>query len=160
MASPYLTQMEIWAPGHAGPLRRALTGPEADLDYSTRALVVPLPDGLGAGSSVYLRVHAPGAVPIPVSIESLAQLHRADLAHVATRWMALSGLVALAILALGFWLGFGQRGYAFLALSLLAYAGFFAAGGGEMRMLSHRPNSSPPQSQSSTIIGSHDASRK
>lgn len=151
MDSPYLTQMEIWAPGRAEPLRRALTGPGADRDFSTRALVVPLPDGLGAGSSVYLRVHAFNPAPIRVSIESLAQVHRADLAHVALRWMVLSSLVALAVLALGFWLGMGQRGYAFLALSLLAHAGFFATSGGEARMLPGMAEVAVPAQMVSTL---------
>lgn len=135
LQSPHLTQIETWAPGRAGPLRRALTGRDADRDFSTRALVVPLPDGLAAGSSVYLRVHALSPAPMPVSIESLAEVHRSDLTHVAVRWIMLSSLVALAVLALGFWLGIGQRGYAFLALSLLAHVGFFATSGGEVRMI-------------------------
>lgn len=132
---PQLNRVEAWTPGQAMPLRRALTGVDTDADVSTRALVVPLPDGLAAGESVYLRVQVLGTAPMPVSIEPLAQVHRADLRHVAGRWAVLSSLVVLAILALGSWIGSGKRGYAYLMLALLAYVGFSATAGGEVRML-------------------------
>lgn len=132
---PYLSRIEAWPPGHAQPLPRAITGTAADLNFSTRALVVPLPDGLAAGESVYLRVHAFTSAPMPVSIEPLAQVHRADLTHAAWRWVMLSSLLVLALLALSSWIGSGQRGYGYLLLMLLAHAGFFASSGGEVRVL-------------------------
>jgi len=135
LQAPHLNQVEAWAPEQARPLRRALTGANADLNFSTRGLVVPLADGLAAGDSVYLRVHALSATPMPVSIEPLAQVHRADLVHVAWRAVVLSSLLVLAVLALGFWIGIGERSYAYLMLTLLAQVGFFASCGGEVRLL-------------------------
>src|SRR5690606_11471783 len=55
--------------------------------------------------------------------------------HVAWRTMILVSLLLLALLALGFWLGIGERSYAYLLLTLLAQAAFFATSGGEVRML-------------------------
>lgn len=135
LQSPHLNQVEAWVPGAAEPVRRALMGVNADLAFSSRALVVPLPDGLARGDSVYLRVRAFAAGPMPVSIEPLAQVHRADLAHVAWRAVVLSSLLVLATLALGFWIGLGQRSYAYLMLTLLAQIGFFASSDGDVRLL-------------------------
>ncbi len=133
--TPYLATIEAWTPGMALPIRRAMTGDHADLAFSTRALVVPIAGGLEAGNSVYLRVHGSGAVPMRVSIESLAQVHRADLVHVAWRTTILVSLALLALLALGFWWGIGERSYGYLLLTLLAQGAFFAISGGEVRML-------------------------
>lgn len=135
LQSPHLARVEAWTPGHPMPIRRSIMGPDADPGYSTRALVIPLDDGLEAGASLWLRVHSPSTAPMPVSIESLAQVHRADLLHVAWRTMILVSLLLLALLALGFWLGIGERSYAYLLLTLLAQAAFFATTGGEVRML-------------------------
>lgn len=133
--TPHLTLVEAWVPGEALPIRRAMIGRDADLTFSTRALVVPMAAGLAAGDTIYLRVHALGAVPMPVSIEPLAQVHRADLVHVAWRTAILVSLALLALLALGFWWGIGERSYGYLLLTLLAQGAFFAINGGEVRML-------------------------
>ena len=133
--TPYLTRIEAWTPGEVLPVRRAITGTDADLEFSTRALVVPVPQGLAAGDAIYLRVHAAGAAPMQVAIEPLAQVHRADLVHVAWRTAILVSLALLSLLALGFWWGIGQRSYGYLLLTLLAQAAFFAISGGEVRML-------------------------
>ncbi|MGH8086377.1 MAG: sensor domain-containing diguanylate cyclase [Lysobacter sp.] len=133
--APYLTLVEVWAPGKALPIRRAMIGRDADLAFSTRALVVPMVAGLAAGDAIYLRVHALGAVPMPVSIEPLARVHRADLVHVAWRTAILVSLALLALLALGFWWGIGERSYGYLLLTLFAQGAFFAISGGEVRML-------------------------
>lgn len=135
LQAPYLNRVEVWAPGQDLPVRRALTGVDADPDFSTRALVVALPDGLAAGDAIYLRVLPLTATPMPVSIESLAQVHRADLVHAAWRASVLSSLLVLAVLALGFWIGIGERSYAYLMVALLSQVGFFASGGGEVRLL-------------------------
>lgn len=133
--SPGLGRIEAWTPGEVLPIRRAMSGRDADLDFSTRALVVPLADGLAAGDSIYLRVRASGALPMRISIEPLAQVHRADLVHVAWRAAILASLALLALLAAGFWWGIGERSYGYLLLTLLAQGAFFAIGGGEVRML-------------------------
>jgi len=133
--APHLTLVEAWAPGEALPIRRAMIGLDADLRFSTRALVVPMAAGLAAGDVIYLRVHALGAVPMPVSIEPLARVHRADLVHVAWRTAILVSLALLALLALGFWWGIGERSYGYLLLTLLAQGAFFSISGGEVRML-------------------------
>jgi diguanylate cyclase (GGDEF)-like protein len=133
--APHQNRIEVWSPGRMLPVLRSLVGPDADPRFSTRGLVVSLPEGVDAGESIYLRVHSHSAVPMPVTIESLGNVHRADLVHVAWRTVLLAGLTLLAILALGFWIGIGERSYAYLMLTLLAQAGFFAASGGEFQML-------------------------
>ncbi|MGY0798947.1 diguanylate cyclase [Lysobacter sp. A286] len=135
MRSPYMTRIEVWRPGHATPSIHARVGPEADRGYSTRALVFPLTDGVSAGDSIYLRVHAPATVSMPVSIDTLGAVHEADLVHVAWRTALLGSLMLLAVLALGLWIGIGERSYAYLLLTLLAQAAYFATSGGEIRLL-------------------------
>ena len=130
---PYMTRVEAWTPGAATPTRHAIYGDDMDLRYSSRALAIPLPQGLPAGASVYLRVSAPGAVPMAVSVQGRDEVHRADLIYVAWRTMILSAMVVLALLALAFWAGVGERSFAFLALTLTCAALYIAAMGGEMR---------------------------
>lgn len=132
---PHLNQVEAWRPGEAMPVRRGLVGDVADRDFSTRALVVPLPQGLATGESIYLRVHMLSPTPMPVGIESLSDLHRHDLRHVALRTLVLGTMLVLAMLALGFWIGIGERSYAYLCLALAAQALYQACIGGEVRML-------------------------
>ena len=130
---PYLNHVEVWRPGDAIPVRRGLVGADADLEFSTRALVVPLPQGLATGESIYLRVSALSPTPMAVDIEPLAAVHRHDLRHVALRTFVLGTLVVLALLAVGFWVGIGERSYAYLSLTLAAQAFYLACMGGEIR---------------------------
>ena len=135
LARPYLTLVEVWRPGEPLPVHRALMGRGSDPDHATRALVVPLPDGLQAGQSLYLRVSGRGAtVPMAVSIAPLDAVHRADLHHVAWRSAVLVSLLVLAVLALGFWIGIRERSYVYLAVALLAVFGYLCAMGGELRL--------------------------
>lgn len=131
--SPHLNSAEFWIPGAVLPLRRALLGKDADLDHSTRALVTPLPNGLGVGQSVYVRVEARSRQVMPVSIESLAQVHRNDLRHVAWRSAIIVTMLVLAILSFCFWIGIGERGYAYLLVTLVTQVGYLLIVGGELR---------------------------
>ncbi len=135
LRSPILNEVEVWRPGEAVPVRRSLMGSAADLSFSTRALVVPLPQGLATGESMYLRVHMSSPVPMPVSVEPLATVHRRDLQHVAVRTVVLSTLVVLALLAFGFWIGVGDRSYAYLFITLGAQTLYLASAGGELRVV-------------------------
>jgi diguanylate cyclase (GGDEF)-like protein len=134
MRSPYLNQVEVWLPGAAMPVQRSIYGQFADYEYSTRALVTPLPKGLASGESLYVRVLAPTSQPMPVSIESMSVVHRGDLMHVALRTAVLATMVVLAILALGFRVGVGESSYAYLLLTLMAQIGYLSMTGGEMRL--------------------------
>jgi len=131
--SPGLNRVEVWRPGEAMPIRRTLLGRDADARYSARALVTPLPYGLVPGEHIYLRVERLSMLPMPVSIESLAQVHRNDLVHVARRTAILVTMLVLAILAFGFWLGVGERSYALLMATLLAQLACLLSIGGELR---------------------------
>lgn len=135
LKTPDHNRVEVWLPGGSAPVTRALLGGDADPAFSSRGLVVPLPEGLAATVPIYVRVLSPAATPMAVSIESLQAVHRADLAHVAWRAVLLGGLGLLSLLALGFWIGIGERGYAYLTLSLLAQVGFFATSSGDLRMV-------------------------
>lgn len=132
---PAHNTVEAWLPGHAPSITRALVGSDATLEFSARGLVLPLPHGLAVGEAIYLRVRSPAATPMTVSIESLPQVHRADLDHVAWRSALLGGLALLALLSFGFWIGIGERSYAYLTLNLIAQVGFFATSGGDVRMI-------------------------
>lgn len=133
--SPGHNTVEAWLPGSSEPVTRALLGPHADHGFSSRGLVIPFPSGLAAGAPVYLKVHSPDSTPMAVSIESLDAVHRADLGYVAWRAVLLGGLGLMALLALGFWIGIGERGYAYLSLGMLAQVGFFASHSGDIRMV-------------------------
>lgn len=130
--APYQNRVELWT-GDGPPVVRGLFGEEADLAFSARALAFPLPDGLRAGQPLYLRVVTVGGTPMPLSIEPLHEVHRQDLEHVAWRAMVLGAMGVLAVLALGFCIGLGERSYGFLALTLLSQALFLALAGGELR---------------------------
>ncbi|MFC3552179.1 diguanylate cyclase [Lysobacter cavernae] len=135
LRTPYLNHVEIWRPGEVMPVRRGLIGDDADPAFSTRALVVPLPQGLAASESIYLRMHMLSPTPMAVTVEPLVDVHRRDLRHVALRTLVLGTLAVLAILAFGFWIGIGERSYAFLLLTLVAQAMYLASIGGEVRMV-------------------------
>lgn len=135
VAHPRLNRLEAWRPGDAAPQSLAAMGAEAERAFSTRALVLPLPQGLKAGQSVYLRVHVVSPVAMPVAIEPRAVMHRRDLVHVAWRTAVLVTMLVLVVLALGFWLRGGERGFAWLMVALLAHVGFLAVEGGEIRLL-------------------------
>lgn len=135
LASPYLHRVEAWTSGQgSGPVRRSLAGRDADARFSTRAIVLPLPHGLAEGEAIYLRVHSMSATPLPVTIESLDEVHRHDLAHVTWRTFVLSMMLMLIALALGLWIGVGERSYAFLFVTLGAQFLYLAGTGGEVRV--------------------------
>ncbi len=133
MQSPGRNRIEAWLPGEAAPVSRSLFGDDADPAFSTRALTVPLPEGLQPGQSLYLRIQPWGSTPMRLSIQPLAAIQGDDLEYVAWRTMVLSTMVVLAILAFGFRIGLHERSYAYLALTLLCQAAYLAAQGGELR---------------------------
>jgi len=133
LEAPGRNRIDAWRPGDDAPLTRSLFGPDADPAFSTRALVVPLPHGLQAGQSVYLRVLPWSSTPMQASIQPLASIQQDDIEYVAWRTMVLSTMVVLSILTFGFWAGLGERSYGFLALTLLCHALYLAFNGGELR---------------------------
>ena len=135
LKSPYLTRVEVWTPGEVLPQQRALYGPSTDPQYSSRALVTALPNGLDAGQTIYLRLRAPTSQPMPVAVESMSDVHANDLRHVALRTAVLVTMIVLAVLALGFRIGDGEASYTFLLLTLLAQMGYLAVTGGELGQL-------------------------
>lgn len=135
LISPYLTQVEVWTPGEVLPQQRALYGPHADLQYSTRALVTALPRGLAAGETIYLRLRAPTSQPMPVAVEPMSVVHAKDLRHVALRTAIVVTMIVLAVLALGFRVWGGEASYTFLLLTLLAQMGYLTVTGGELQLL-------------------------
>lgn len=135
LKSPYLAQVEVWLPGAVLPQQRALYGPMADLQYSSRALVTALPRGLIAGETIYLRLRAPTSQPMPIAVEPMSVVHAKDLRHVALRASALAAMIMLAVLALGIRIGVGEASYTFLLLTLLAQMGYLAVTGGELQLL-------------------------
>lgn len=151
--SPHLNSAEFWVPGATLPLRRALTGKDADFDHSTRALVAPLPHGLAAGEAVYVRIDARSRQAMPVSIESLSQVHRNDLRHVAWRNAIIVSMLVLAILSFGFWIGIGERSYAYLMVTLVAQVLYLLSDGGEARALPWLANEVAGDVRTSRLFG-------
>lgn len=135
LAGPFLHRVQAWVPGARGSSTHALYGPDADLRYATRALVIPLPRGLAAGEAVWLRIHAPAAVPMELAVASRDAVHQADLRYVAWRSIILATLAVLTLLALAFWAGIGERSYGFFAGNLFFAALYIASMGGEGRDL-------------------------
>lgn len=135
LRSPFLYRVQAWAPGAEAPTRHTLYGADADFRYSSRALVIDLPDGLRAGEPVWLRVERGSTMVTALSIESMDQVHRADLVFVAWRSLVLTTLAVLVILALAFWGGTGERSYGYFGAMLLCAIGYLAAIGGDLRWM-------------------------
>lgn len=135
LGTPGLARIHAWLPGQPMPVVSGSNDADVPAGFSSRAVVVPLVDGLRPGQAVYLRVQALAPLAVPVDIEPLARLHHRNLVHVAWRSAVLCGFVLLALLALGFWMGIGERGYGYLLLALLTQALFSATSGGEVGML-------------------------
>ena len=135
LANPFLTRVSAWRPHQDMPTRHALFGDDQDRRYSTRALVIDLPEGLHAGQSVWLAVQAPASSPMQVSIEPLSSVHADDLAFVAWRSAVMATLFALSLLGIAFWIGAGQRSYAYFSSMLMVACLYLAGMGGEIRYL-------------------------
>ncbi|NUO75820.1 MAG: GGDEF domain-containing protein [Lysobacter sp.] len=135
LRSPHLNRVEVWLPGSPLPVPRALLGNGADSSVSMRALVVPLPHGIVAGESVYLRVQSLTPLPMTASIEPLALVHSKDMTHVAWRTAVITSMVVMAVLAFGFWAGIGERSYLMLGLTLIAQLLYLISYGGEARAI-------------------------
>ncbi|MDY4338213.1 diguanylate cyclase [Xanthomonas sp. LF07-6] len=133
LQSPYLTRVEAWVPGRTGPTRHAIYGADADLRYSTRALVIALPQGLPAGASIWLRVHAPAAMPMPVGIAPLAQVQREDLHYVGWRAFILGSTAVLAILAIALWARLREPIYGYFTANVMCVLLYLLGLGGEAR---------------------------
>ncbi|MEN1940882.1 diguanylate cyclase [Luteimonas sp. MJ174] len=135
LRSPFLNRVQAWVPGRSGPSRHALYGAHADSRYSQRALVVDLPEGIPAGEAVWLRVDSSSSVAMPVAIEALDQVHRADLAFVAWRVFVLSVLSVLALLAFAFCFGTGESSLGWFGGMLCFAVLYMVSLGGDLRLL-------------------------
>lgn len=133
LSQPYWKQLEVWRPGDQKPVRRSVYGPDKDLTHSSIAHVVPLSDGLRAGESVYLRVSSADEVSSTVAVMPLARVYEQDVQFGRIWTFVLTSLGGVAALALIFWACLGQRGYAYLALTLIAQMISLSIDGGEFR---------------------------
>lgn len=133
--SPFLNHVQAWVPGSADPAGHALYGVDADARYSHRALVVDLPQGIPAGEAVWLRVDGASSLQMPVSIESLDEVHRHDLGFVAWRVFVLSVLSVLVMLAFAFRVGTGDSSFAWFGAMLCFAVLYLVAISGDLRLL-------------------------
>lgn len=133
LSQPYWKQLDVWRPGDRVPVRRSVYGPDKDLTHSSVAHVVPLASGLRAGESVYLRVSSADEVASTVAIVPLAQVYEQDVRFGRVWTFVLTSLGGVAALALIFWACLRQRGYAYLALTLLVQMVSLSIEGGEFR---------------------------
>ena len=135
VSQPARKHIEVWRPGDEVPQRRSMYGADADMTHSTRFHVVPLPHGLQKGESIYIRARSTDVTSSRITIEPASEVLAQDMAHMYLRSFVLSALSLIALLAFGFWVGFGERGYAYLGLTLIAQTLSVAFAGGEMRWL-------------------------
>ncbi|MFD1296455.1 GGDEF domain-containing protein [Lysobacter gummosus] len=135
LSQPYRKEVEAWRPGDSAPIRRSTYGPNADLNHSTLYHVIPLTNGLRKGEAIYLRVVVVDSRPSQVAIEPLGAVSRMDMAYSRARTLVLSSLSFVALLAMGYAISLRQRGYAFLALTLVAQVITLAIEGGEVRSI-------------------------
>ena len=133
MSQPFFKRLEVWRPGDSLGVRRSLYGPDRDLTHSALAHVVPLPQGLRAGESVFLRIRSNSNVVSALSIEPLQEINARDGAYNRTRTFFLTALGVIALLAIGFSISLRQRGYSYLAATLLTQVVTFAIEGGDFR---------------------------
>ncbi|GGK02579.1 GGDEF domain-containing protein [Luteimonas terricola] len=135
LGSPFLNHVQAWVPGSDHPAYHALYDEHADFNYSHRALVIDLPQGIPAGDAVWLRVEIGSSLQMPVSIEPLHQVHRDDLVHVAWRAFVLAVLLVLALLAFAFRFGTGDSSFAWFGAMLCSAVLYLVAVGGDARLL-------------------------
>ena len=156
LESPYSNRVQAWVPGGGRGVPHALFGPDADDRYAPRALVIELPRGLAAGQSAWLRVDATAGYPMQVSVAPRDAVHRADRAHVTLRTAILTALLVLGLLAIGFWVGTGDRSYGYLSGMLLWALLFLITIGGEARgwpLLDDMLARSPQLSRFAALLG-------
>lgn len=133
MSQPHFKQLEVWRPGETVAVRRTLYGPDSDLSHSALAHVIPLPKGLRAGESLYIRLSSNANLPSEFSILPLRDVYAQDNAYNRIRTFVLTALALVALLAIGFSVSLRQRGYAYLAVTLLAQIISLAIEGGDFR---------------------------
>lgn len=133
MSQPFAKEVEVWRPGDSSPVRRSVYGRDSDLSHSAVAHVVPLPNGLRPGESIYVRVFSNANFASEFSILPLRAVYEQDNAYNRVRTFVLTALAAVALLAIGFAVALRQRGYAYLAATLVAQIISLAIEGGDFR---------------------------
>ena len=133
MSQPNFKELEVWRPGDQRAVRRTVYGPDSDPGHSAAAHVVPLPNGLRAGQSVYLRVKSNSTMPSEISILPLRDVYQQDNQYNRIRTIFLAVLSVVAFAAVCFSTMLRQRGYAYLAATLLAQIISLAIEGGDFR---------------------------
>jgi len=133
MSHPFFKRLEVWRPGDSLGVRRSLYGPDRDLTHSALAHVVPLPQGLRAGESVFLRIRSNSNVVSTLSIEPLKDVFARDGAYNRMRTFFLTSLGVIALLSVGFSVSLRQPGYSYLAATLLTQVVTLAIEGGDFR---------------------------
>ncbi|MBJ6979518.1 diguanylate cyclase [Luteimonas sp. MC1895] len=135
LRSPFVNRVQAWVPGRDAPVELSIYGAHADPSHAPRALVVDLPEGLPAGSAVWLRVEARSSLPMQVAVEPLATVQRDDLAYTTWRTLVLSVIALLAVLAFVFRAGTGESSFAWFG-GMLCFAVFYLVSvGGDARLL-------------------------
>ena len=132
---PLLEQVEAWVPGRDQPTRHALYGEHANVEHSSRVLLVDLPEGMPAGTAAWLRIESVSTMRVRMSIEPRAEVHRDDLVFVAWRSFVLSVLLVLSLLAIPFRIGTGDSSFAWFGGMLFMAVLYMISVGGDARLL-------------------------
>lgn len=118
-------------------------------------------DGRGPAASDRTVSGAPGpGARQPFAKDAASEALSADVTHVVWRTAALTALAILSVLALGTWIGIGERSYLYLSLALLAQVVFMASSGGELArvpwlgpLIGNDPRTPPVAALSALLAG-------
>lgn len=128
-----LVAAELWVPGSPAPRAFSNYSTSRDGTGSSRGLAIPLDGNVEAGTTVYLRIWSHGPTPLRVSLEDQREARRLDDRHTKLRYALLTAMGVVALLALGFAFGLGERGFGLFAAAILCQMVYLMLLGGEIR---------------------------
>ena len=130
---PQRKSAELWMPGAKVPVRRSVYGPDADFTHTPRVLSFPLARSVEPGDAVYLRVTSVNMAGSEVVLQSQSELLREEIRYAQTRSVQMTVLGLIAFISICLFTSLRERGYAYLAVTLLLQILGLLAEGGELR---------------------------
>ncbi|UZW61862.1 7TM diverse intracellular signaling domain-containing protein [Lysobacter enzymogenes] len=130
---PQRKSAELWMPGAKFPVRRSVYGPDADFTHTPRVLSFPLGRSIKPGDTVYLRVTSVNMAGSQVALQSQSELLREEIRYAQIRSVQMTVLGLIAVISICLFVSLRERGYAYLAITLLLQMSGLLAEGGELR---------------------------
>lgn len=138
-----LFEVRLWRPGEPVPRVFRNYGPDdgggAADSRSSRGLEIPLGETVRPGAVFYLYITARGPTPLRAALETAREARQRDDLHTRVRYSLLSMMGVVALLALGFALALGERGFGLFAVAIVCQMFYLALLGGEIRIPAHDP---------------------